>query len=191
MYIYLPGLYLISSAERNEDQKLIELFYLTPFQGVIPEVDKTFQERLCDSLGITELPWWPDVKMRHRAREEVISLLPARNPALFWEPGLACWPHLRQGTIWSPVWPQDSPDGPWQRRAFPTQGASCVVDKDKGEPLPETGKRAAASRWLQLTDWFVGMCEGISLGAVRNERTGRKRPGSGNQTNVGLIYHNF
>lgn len=58
MQIFFSGLYLNSSGEHNEDQKLMELFYLRiPFQaGVSPEVDKTFQERLYDSLGITELP---------------------------------------------------------------------------------------------------------------------------------------
>lgn len=65
MFIRLPGLQLNSSGVRNEDRKLIELFYLrTSFQARgDPEVDKKYQERICDSLGLTELPRRPDVKM--------------------------------------------------------------------------------------------------------------------------------
>lgn len=72
---YLPGLYLNFSGDRNEDHKLLELFYLrTLFQAKgDPEVDKKSPERLCDSLGTTELPGWPDVKVWHRARKDAFS----------------------------------------------------------------------------------------------------------------------
>lgn len=179
MSIHLSALYLNYSGERNEDWKLIELFYLrTSFQARDdPEVDKNCQQRLCDSFGLTELPWWPDVKMWHRARKEAVLLHTARNPALFWEPGL----HF----VWSWVWPLDSPDRHRPYLAFPRQEASHPVGKEKGEP--EMGKKNGACPMLTVAD---SLACGHVPGRL-SDRTGTERSMYGDQTGVGLISHNF
>ena len=68
-----------------------------------------------------------------------------------------------QGDHWSLPAGSDS-TGPPQP---PPQGAPCTVDK--GEL--EAEKRVVTPCWPQLTDWFVDMCDGVSLGINRNVRT--------------------
>lgn len=140
-----------------------------------PEVDQKSPERFWDSLGVTELPRWPDVNVWHRARKEAFSsMLPGPQ-------------HCSENLVSTSFGFSTTTGFSCRALAAPCLPHAGGVSRDKGEP--GVGEKNGGCLTLTAPD-------SLACGHVRghlSETTERvqKRPMSGNQTSVGLVYYNF